>query len=357
MARLKLMHLAPYENSSFWQKLEPNFSPYHRSGLLRGLKKAGFNVRLIDNRGGHLQHGASWAEMLLDQVAKFHPDILMLSDNSATPAKIKMFKELFPDMFTFFYFYDQDRALTRRVSELGKVCDALFLNNQDPPQWQNYQTAGVQNIQCWHQGVDPEIYYPLHYNLDRCDFDLIFIGSDKSTQPRYLDYSNRERQFLIYNTAWQYKMLIVGRWWDPKQLCFYLPAAFESDANYQMSRARIVLGVQNYREIYGSTSNRTWLSLATGRMFLVTKFAGIEEMFVNRKHLVWYENIQELFELIDYYRRHPSAAVRIGQSGRRLIEKYHTYYHRALELKQMFRRWRKGQLPTPILPEKQPCSN
>ena len=61
-------------------------------------------------------------------------------------------------------------------------------------------------------------------------------------------------------------------------------------------------------------------------------FDGIETMFENHKHLVWFKSYLELVRWVEYYLNQPNERKRIYLEGRKLLEKKHTYKVRAEEI-------------------------
>ena len=55
---------------------------------------------------------------------------------------------------------------------------------------------------------------------------------------------------------------------------------------------------------------------------------------VARKHLVYYNNIQELETLINYYINHEDEREKIGKEGREYCLKYHKFSDRVDEVLQ-----------------------
>ncbi len=57
-----------------------------------------------------------------------------------------------------------------------------------------------------------------------------------------------------------------------------------------------------------------------------------KRLFKNGEHLVVFNNMQELKELIDYYLKHPSEAKIIAEKGRKEVLEKHTFIHRVNEI-------------------------
>jgi hypothetical protein len=78
----------------------------------------------------------------------------------------------------------------------------------------------------------------------------------------------------------------------------------------------------------GYTSNRTYNILSAGGFCLIAYFDGIEKLFENHKHLVWFKTPEEAVEIIDYYYEHEEEYAIIKAEGKKLYDKKHTARHR-----------------------------
>jgi spore maturation protein CgeB len=76
------------------------------------------------------------------------------------------------------------------------------------------------------------------------------------------------------------------------------------------------LGTNTTNSVERYFSNRTFITLASGGFHLTHYVPGLETMFENRKHLVWYNTEEECFLLIDYYLRRPALRRKIAREGR-----------------------------------------
>jgi hypothetical protein len=220
-----------------------------------------------------------------------------------------------------------------------------LVNQFDEQQFDIYRNNGVKNIKTWYQACDPELYFPVHNNLDQCSFDICFLGKDKSfiEHEWYQEYSvyYRKKIVLALNKVSDIRLMLVGKGWDGSCFQNYMTGAFQELANYVMSCSVMTLGIQGSPHIRGGFSIRFFNHLCTGRLHVALYCKGIERYFENGKHLVWFKTIDELIEIIRYYKNHLDEADRIGMVGRELVLKKHTYKNRAKELLQFYREWRK----------------
>lgn len=78
----------------------------------------------------------------------------------------------------------------------------------------------------------------------------------------------------------------------------------------------------------GYTSNRTYNILSSGGFCLILWFPGIERLFENHKHLVWFDTPEEAYEIVEYYYRNPDKWRKIRENGYKLYKEKHTIQHR-----------------------------
>ena len=67
---------------------------------------------------------------------------------------------------------------------------------------------------------------------------------------------------------------------------------------------------------------------AGGFLFL-DRQPGLQDWFVDQKHVVYYDDINDLVSKAKYYRDKPELRKEIGDNARQLILDGHTYKHRA----------------------------
>ena len=66
--------------------------------------------------------------------------------------------------------------------------------------------------------------------------------------------------------------------------------------------------------------------------FLLTNAVRDENIFEDRKHLVYYKNFDDLVNLCYYYNNHMDEAKTIANMGQQEVLEKHTYIHRAQQI-------------------------
>jgi len=73
--------------------------------------------------------------------------------------------------------------------------------------------------------------------------------------------------------------------------------------------------------------------MSSGTMLLTDKINnGMNDLFENKKHLVTYENEEELNELVQYYLKNEEEREKIAREGQKEVHEKHTYEHRAEQI-------------------------
>jgi len=189
---------------------------------------------------------------------------------------------------------------------LGQLLDFMFLTNQG--QIPKYQKQwGIKNIFYMPQGFIP---YPPGYQKKERSKDLVFLGRRYPGDRRY-----NERNRFLDQIAQKFDYTERDDVPSEKMSQF-------------LSDFKIVLGMNWRNDVELYTSDRLFLVLGAGAFYLTHYFPGLERLFQNRRHLVWFKNIDEAEALIRYFLKNDQERESIAQQGYLLALQKHTYRHR-----------------------------
>lgn len=76
------------------------------------------------------------------------------------------------------------------------------------------------------------------------------------------------------------------------------------------------------------TSNRLYNILSSGGFCLTLYFPGIEKLFKNHEHLVWFKQKEEIPKIVKYYTENKTKYNKIRRNGLKLYNEKHTAEHR-----------------------------
>lgn len=195
---------------------------------------------------------------------------------------------------------------------LAKVSDICFQTDGKDDAF--YSDNGIKRVEL-HQGADPLLHdYPINpsSHLDLAS-DVIFIGSS---------YTERRRDLLMCLDRFKG----FRKWGVPERQVWgneFASACYLS---------RIVVGDNFVNDVPGYWSDRVYLTLACGGFFLTAYVEGMEDVFENHRHLVWWKTFDELQGFITHYMAHESQRRAIALEGYNLVHEKHTYDHRIIQM-------------------------
>jgi spore maturation protein CgeB len=179
-------------------------------------------------------------------------------------------------------------------------------------QLEEYRAAGTRHAVYLHSGVDPD--WHVRSTPSRAfASDVAFVGG--AVYPDRIDLIktlHKEVDLKIYGSGWRK---------------FDIQPARDRIAVKDFSRvcasAKIIVGIDKAadRELY--FSNRTWFVLGCGGFLLTRYIPGLERIFANHKHMVWYRDSEEALDQIRFYLKNDAFRKRIASTGHDYV---HTHY-------------------------------
>jgi len=93
------------------------------------------------------------------------------------------------------------------------------------------------------------------------------------------------------------------------------------------SESRLVFGTSDFPYQY-YTSNRFFIAMGCGSVYLTKKFPGIDKFVRNKEHVLWFDTDEEMLDLVDFYIKNDAARRKIGENAQKLAQEKHTCVHR-----------------------------
>jgi Glycosyl transferases group 1 len=181
-----------------------------------------------------------------------------------------------------------------------------------------YGRSGMRRVEL-HQGCPPEFDRPdgqdwsdrrsLAHGLTTYATDVLFIGSM---------YTHRRKR--LAEELMRYPNF--RKWGEPGSVIW----GREFAAACYLSK--IVVGDNFVNDVPGYWSDRVYLTLACGGFFLTAYVPGLENEFENGRHLVWWNDWEDLHKQIEYYLPREAERRAIALEGHRLVHREHTYDRR-----------------------------
>jgi len=152
--------------------------------------------------------------------------------------------------------------------------------------------------------ADPDIHKK--YHVDKF-FDLGYVGTmPMISMPSKL---SKNKMRLLYTLSKKYDALFVGN-----------VGGGGLAKVYSLSK----IGVN--KSVGGDLNPRVFEIMSCGTMLLTDKIGnGLNDLFINKKHLVLYETEEELDGLIQYYLEDKEERENIARTGQKEVHAKHTY--------------------------------
>jgi len=305
----------------FWMKAFEAYGPVQTteiSGLTQHNHIQAALQRVIDYRPDHIHFGGSTQG---EKTFTIH-DVIQLKN--ATAAKL-----------TFFYgdgYYNLPYYL-----RLATFVDGIYVTNKNFCQ--------MPNIRYTLCPAPREL--AVEYN-DYKRYDLGFIGNNY----------NEDRREAIYalDKMFPGQLVVFGKGWKKRKINTKGEIAYEQFADV-CQQVKIVLGdpagpiclyshrecgignpdklhtpgycraysCSKYAELEGYVSNRVANILMTGSVCLMPYTKGIEDIFENGKHLVWFKTFDEMKNVVQELLTSPKQIKQIGKAGQDLVLQDYTF--------------------------------
>ncbi len=242
-----------------------------------------------------------------------------------------------------------DAATIDRIRSRGVFCFLWYVDCFDivPPRWLRPLLAAVDAVAITARGLIPEferyttrpvswIYEGVHlpsFPLQPAPFapgtyraEVAFVGN--IYHPAKDPVIARERHRLLKRIQGRFDLKVWGaqgdrrarQKWGPRYPVVAWPAHHEELVRICRSTG-VMLGINLFNNVELYFSNRTFLTLACGGFHITHYVPGLESMFRNGKHLVWYRSPDECLELIEFYLARPRARRRIAAAGREWVRR------------------------------------
>jgi len=282
-------------------------------GQIRALIKLGYIPLILDSRT------LPFSE-ILRRIKNYRPKYLLTGDYAARDFLKKNSSFFRQNNICISYWYRDVR--TPEKYDFNGVINYMFLTNKG--QIEDYKkNYKINNVIYMPQWCNPQFTRP---NLSiREKYDVGFAGQ--------IDFGpfHKKRTELLLKLKEKFNVKIQN-------------AEFNSIAEFY-SQCKIIFGNDmGFHQLFGKyynlennkpnkyvylyASNRIFISIGCGACFFINYFPGIEKLFENEKHLVWYKNYDELLRLINKYLKNNEKRLYIKREAFQLAKEKHNYISR-----------------------------
>jgi len=205
-----------------------------------------------------------------------------------------------------------------------RECDALFMSSAGET-LKEYFKIGKPDIAAFYLNPSRPDIVEEHSDIPRSVDPPIytakvnpFMGEERE---RIYEYLSKRGDIQIVGSPKRYIK-------NPRLRKLYLkmkPVEFIRGRRYieKIIRSRFGIGVSSFQNVKYYTSARLTHYLNFGKLFLAYRFPGCEDLFQDGAHLVYYDDIKDLGEKIDFYKNNQDLAEKIGARGQeKLLTEY-----------------------------------
>lgn len=265
------------------------------------------------NHSSH-RNGVDRLIALRQQQRKF--DVVFMQLQSATAVSVNMVKELHRSGVKVFNFTgDVRQPIPQWYHNLAPYVTTLFSNKTDSDL---FKSLGFKS-EYFQIGYNVEYYYPDGPKLPGPE--IVFMGNNYKGQfplsglrSEMVDLLSERygKRFGVFGSGWK-----NSRWLDQ-----------DSEAAYYRN-CKIAINLSHF-DLKRYSSDRLFRILGCGAFCLSHEFQEAKEEFTNGSELVFWSDLKELTDLIDYYLKPITDELRsaIAKDGNLLCQSKYTWKHR-----------------------------
>ena len=292
--------------------------------MARALERLGHTVCVVNERTRRRWLGRPLSRTwILHDVRRFRPDFVFIHAQDVSHEVFTRFGGEFPTVM----FTPDCWDSPVEPEQLGLAAHVDLLCTVAKGQIPELERAGVKRSAYLPEAYDPALHYPVARARPAWCSDVAFIGKYSPASKVH-----EMREALIPPLERRFDTKLYGRGWEELGLVPTRRRVHPRQYREICRGAKIVLGCDWRHDCTWYFSNRTWFSLGC-RGFLLTNYVpGLEEIFENHRHLVWYRSVDECLELIEYYIARPEERDRIAAQGHLFAREHRTYEDFARDL-------------------------
>ncbi len=258
----------------------------------------------------------TWADgYILHRVYSFKPDIIFIySQDIPLPVLEKISSENTIKIVLFYV--DWRPEILPTLIERGKLVDLFLVTSKGL--LDEYRKTGIRNPVYFTDACDTYDHKRQTPILPIWKSDVAFIGEARL---------NESRVNIISKLKESCTVKVYGNNWEDFHIRPTLKSVGPRGYRLICGGAKIVLGADIVNYVDGYWSNRLWLTLGCGGFLLTNYIRGLEDIFENREHLVWYHDEEECISLVNEYLAKPHERKRIADTGYKYVHEHHTFHH------------------------------
>lgn len=282
--------------------------------LVRAFKEKGNDVLWLNPHKIRRIKKKNTNQFILNKINKINPDFVFITSKDIPLPVLREVKT--KNITSFMYYEDMSPQLSADMVDRGKLTDFFLATNSG--KLDEYRKQGVANPIYFVGACDRYDHRWRKPLLPIWKSDVAFIGNARPDESRVI---------LTKKLSTKYRVKVYGRYWEKFGLKATLKTVTPRLYGLICRGTKIILGADITNEVEGYWSNRLWLTLGCGGFFLTSYVPGMEKYFINKTHLVWYNNQEDFFSLVEEYLSKPEERLRIARQGYEFVHKHHTFHH------------------------------
>jgi len=261
----------------------------------RAFEKLGYNILILDIKENSFSY-------LIKCIKLYEPDILWIAGKVAY-SFLRKYADYFrlSNIKVVYWMWD----LTSLNSfNFDGVIDYMFITSKGQiPLYK--KKFSLENVYYIPASIMPEI---IHRNkFIKEEFDIGFSGQLSYHHPWY-----KERTQILDFIKQHFSVKIF------LEIYNNLPEYY--------SKCKIIFGgTPFFKNLELYTSNRPFIALSSGSCFITNYFRGLEKLAKNETHLLWYNNREELLNLLKKYIANNNLREKIRTNAEKLAREKHNY--------------------------------
>jgi hypothetical protein len=265
---------------------------FDENGLPLAIEKLGYDCLPIEGMR-NIDY-----KILQNAILSYKPNYIIFRLKEVIPILLDIKNDL-KKLGTKVIFWFTDPTHPDPNTDLKDVIDIMFLSNRG--QLDEYEKAyNLKRVYFMAQSCMPNVLH--HIDLPEI-YDIGFTGALSK------DSLHSTRRMILEKLSTKYKVEVRNN--------------VRNNVAEFYSQSKFIFGASNFPyECY--TSNRFFVAMSCGSVYLTKKFPGIELFARNREHLLWFEDDREMFELVDYYVKRDNERRQIGENAQKLAQAKHT---------------------------------
>lgn len=289
-------------------------------GTQRALVRDGHTTRLFDDKRSSKLFGRRLTQRRALAAARaFKPDFVILGKclglDAATVEGMIAGKPSVMWHHDAPSYRNINRPEVAHVAAIGKLASIFFVSGF-VEEWKKLGLPAKFLPSCADKELGPT------KSQKRFVSDVAFIGSG----------TDRSRAGFLVKVAQRFDLKVWGPGWQEwrKQLHWSGSPVYGPDFARVCSSAKIVLGINPLSARGGTnyTSERTWMVIQAGGLYLGQATDGMTELLREGDHCAWYKDLEQCLERCAYYLANPATRERVRLQGQHFVDEHHTYDQR-----------------------------